>query len=163
MPLLFGHNPDAGFDDAVLEQLDDVGKLSNLVKAFAERIQQANAPKQSPKLIESIAYKDCPDDVKRQLEQQAGLQPSQMQTPDPKAQKAQQSLAINAAKFKQKQEQSAIAFEMEQIRKLTAHQTDLSIEQQKANQQLVHNHVAKLQELLLAAQQPETPTENNTK
>jgi hypothetical protein len=33
------------------------------------------------KVIESMAYKDTPEDVKRQIEQQAGLQPSQGQMP----------------------------------------------------------------------------------
>jgi hypothetical protein len=142
---------------------DAVGKLGNLVKAFAQRLQQANAPKQGTKLIESIAYKDCPDDVKRQLEAQAGLQPSQMQTPDPKVAKAQQGLAINAAKFQQKQQQSAIAFEMSQIQKLTEHQTNLSIQQQEANQLLVHNHVQKLQELMLAQQAADNQPEPTAK
>ncbi len=131
---------------------DAVGKIGNLVKAFAQRIE-ASQPKQAPKLIESISYKDVPDDVKRQLEAQAGLQPSQMQVPDPKTAKAVQSLQNNQAKFDQKQQHSQIAFELEQIRKLSAHQTDLTIEQQKANQELIHNHAAKLQELYLAQQQ----------
>jgi hypothetical protein len=101
--------------------------------------------------------------VKRQLEAQAGLQPSQMQTPDPKVAKAQQGLAINAAKFQQKQQQSAIAFEMSQIQKLTEHQTNLSIQQQEANQLLVHNHVQKLQELMLAQQAADNQPEPTAK
>lgn len=145
---------------------DAVGKLGNLVKAFAQRIQAANAPKQSPKLIESMSYKDVPDDVKRQIEAQAGLQPSQMEVPDPKAQKAQQGLAINAAKFQQKQQQSAIAFEMQQIQKLSEHQADMTMEKQRAQQELLHAHVQKLQELILAQQaaenQPESKSEDNS-
>jgi hypothetical protein len=133
---------------------DAIGKISNLVKAFGQRIAAQNKSN-APKLIESLSYKDAPDDIKRQIEAQAGLQPSAMAVPDPKAQKAQLGLQINAAKFAQKQHQNAVAFELEQIRKLTAHQTDLSIEQQKANQELVHAHAQKLHELMLAAQQPQ--------
>lgn len=133
---------------------DAVGKLGNLVKAFAQRLAAANAPKQAPKVLESISFKDLSAFPQAQsaLLQAVGL-PSQMEPQaDPKVAKAQQGLAINAAKFKQKQEQSAIAFEMSQIQKLTEHQTNLSIQQQEANQQLVHNHVQKLQELMLAQQ-----------
>ena len=133
---------------------DDLGKMSNVVKGMAQRQQEMNASKQTPKLIESMSYKDVPDDVKRQIEAQAGLQPSGMATPDPKAQKAQQSLAINAAKFSQKQQQSQIAFQMEEIRKLTAHNAELSEADQLHNQELLHGALDKLQELTAAEMQP---------
>lgn len=44
--------------------------------------QAAGAQPQPPKMpSESLNYKDAPEDIKRQIEQQAGLQPSQMQSP----------------------------------------------------------------------------------
>lgn len=139
--------------DPMMKQLvkqlgDALGKMMNEVKAFAQRLKQASAANQHPKLIESIAYKDVPDDVKRQMEAAAGLQPSQMPVPDAKAQKAQQSLQINDAKFQQKSRHAEIAFQMEQIRKNTAATSDLSQADMAHRQQLAHMALDKLMSLM---------------
>jgi hypothetical protein len=42
-------------------------------------------PSPAQKISESISYKDAPDDIKRQMEIQAGLMPSRMPTPIPSA------------------------------------------------------------------------------
>lgn len=51
----------------VLEALKESGLADNMVKP--------NSP-QGKQVSESLSYKDAPEDVKRQIEQQAGLQPS---------------------------------------------------------------------------------------
>lgn len=58
------------------------GEVSPL-EITAAQTQQNNAP--SPKApIETISYKDAPDDIRRQMESQAGMKPSTMgQTPAP--------------------------------------------------------------------------------
>lgn len=136
---------------------DAIGKLGNLVKAFGQRVAAQNKSN-APKLIESVTFKDLVSggyaDAAGALLQSAGLPPNQSPQGDVKTAKAVQQLHNNQAKFEQKTAHSQIAFELEQIRKLTAHQTDLSIEQQKANQELVHQHASKLHELMPAAQQP---------
>lgn len=45
---------------------------------YFEKAKQEEAPAPQPKITESIAYKDAPEDIKRQIEVQAGLQPSQL-------------------------------------------------------------------------------------
>jgi len=133
---------------------DAIGKLQNLGKAFAQRIMEKQKAGQPTKVSESLNYKDAPEDVRRQIEAQAGLQPSTMPVTDPKMIKANQSLAINEAKFSQKTRQSQISFEIQQAMKLSEHEADMSIEAQRARQELLHAHLTKLNELMLAAQQP---------
>jgi len=136
---------------------DAVGKLGNLVKAFGQRLVEAGKQGQPSKVSESVSFKDLAayPEAQAALLQQIGLPATKIPEADPKVAKAQQGMAIKAAQFQQKQQQNQIAFELEQIRKLTAHQNDLSIEQQKANQELVHAHAQKLQELMLAQQATE--------
>jgi len=140
----------------VVKQFSDaLGKLSNVVNGFAQRLQEANAPKNSPKLIESLAYKDAPDDIKRQIEAQAGLTPSQMAVPDPKVAKAQQGMAIKEAQFQQKTKHTEIAFQLEQLRKATEAQANITQEEQNHRQQLAHDATMKLLELMAQQNQAE--------
>jgi len=127
---------------------DALGKMQNLIKGFAQRLQQSSQMNQHPKVLESISYKDVPEDVKRQMEAAAGLKPSQMQVTDPKMLKAQQQLQITDAKFQQKSRHAEIAFQMEQIRKNTEAASNLSRTEQVHRQQLAHAAVAKLAELM---------------
>lgn len=53
-------------------------------KYFEKIQQQPQAPQ--AKIYESLAYKDAPEDIKRQIEAQAGLQPSQLPPVIPNAQ-----------------------------------------------------------------------------
>lgn len=53
---------------------------------FFEKTPQQQEAKPTPKLTESIAYKDAPEDIKRQIEVQAGLQPSQLPPVNPNPQ-----------------------------------------------------------------------------
>ncbi len=52
----------------------------SLTAGIAEQAKQTQN-QAANKVSESMSYKDVPEDVKRQIEQQAGLQPSQMQPP----------------------------------------------------------------------------------
>jgi hypothetical protein len=140
---------------------DAIGKLQNLLKGFYQRIQESQPTKGPSKVAESISYSDAPEDIKRQIEAQAGLQPSTMPVTDQKTLKAQQQLAISEAKFTQKTRQSAINFEMQQAMKLSEHESSMSMEDQKNRQELLHNHLSKLHELMVASQQPESVPENN--
>lgn len=128
---------------------DALGKMMNLVKGFGQRLQEAAKMNQHPKILESISYKDVPDDVKRQMEQAAGLAPSQMPVSDPKLIKAHQQLQITDAKFQQKQRHTEIAFQMEQLRKNTEAAANLSRAEREHRQQLAHAAVEKLTQLLM--------------
>ena len=142
---------------AVKQFSDAIGKLSNLVKGFAQRQSEAGKQKQAPKLLESIAYKDCPEDVKRQMEAAAGLQPSRMQTPNPEMAKAQQGMAIKDAQFKQKSKQDQIKFAVEQLKSVTEHRQNLSHEEEAHRQDLMHTTASKLLELIGGQQQTTEP------
>jgi len=74
-------------------------------KAIADGFAEATGAmqdQQSPdqKVMESLVYRDAPDDIKRQIEQQLGFQPSQMQPneDDPEHQKAQNTALLNQQK-----------------------------------------------------------------
>jgi len=135
---------------------DALGKLMNLVKAFGQRIQ-ASGKNSNPKLIESLQFKDLEKFPAAQAAflQMAGL-PNQMEPQaDPKVQKAQVGLAIQQAKFEQKNRHAEIAFQMEQIRKNTEAANDLSNEQRMKRIELAHIAIDKLTELLTQSQQSE--------
>lgn len=75
-------------------------------QAVAQQVQQqaqSQRPPTSAKLVESLSYKDAPDDIKRQIEAQAGFQPSQMPSTaqaeiQMKAQKAQADMDMKQTK-----------------------------------------------------------------
>jgi hypothetical protein len=126
---------------------DAVGKLGNLVKAFGQRLAEASKAGQPTKVSESLNYKDAPEDVRRQIEAQAGLKPSQLPVTDPKLIKAKQGMEIKDAQFKQKQMHADMAFQLEQIRLNSAHDANLTREEQSHRQKIVHDSTVKALEL----------------
>jgi hypothetical protein len=94
------------------------------MKQQAQQMQQAQQPQEvakPPKTpAESINYKDAPEDIKRQIEAQAGLQPSQMASP------VQQQIDQKNA---QQASQDALATHKQ------AHDTTLAVDQH-VNQQM---------------------------
>lgn len=100
--------------DVVKQATDSLSQLSNIVKGFAQR--QAQAAKASTKETVSLNYKDAPEDIKRQIEQAAGFQPSQLPVTDPKMLKAGQQIALKEEQFKQKSAHADAAFAAEQHR-----------------------------------------------
>lgn len=141
---------------------DQIGQMSNLIKAFDQRQQAAN--KQSnPKLIENLNFKDLEGFGPAQAAflQKAGLPSDYTPQTDPKVVKAQQGMQIKAAQFSQKSQQSAISFQIQQIQKLTEHQANLSQAEREHNQELVHAAAQKIQELYMASIQPPEPASQN--
>jgi hypothetical protein len=65
-----------------LQAQQNVEMHSKLAKSMPQQ-GQSQPQQQAPRLNELINYKDAPADIQRQIEQQAGLQPSQMQAPSP--------------------------------------------------------------------------------
>ena len=66
--------------EAKLDQLEQQAQFLHERKMQLEAPQpetKAQAPPQEKKVSESLNYKDAPPDVRRQIEQQAGLTPSQ--------------------------------------------------------------------------------------
>jgi len=54
-------------------------KLQQENQQLQQELQKAQAQPQPKPISESLSYKDAPEDIKRQIEIQAGLQPSQVQ------------------------------------------------------------------------------------
>lgn len=100
----------------VKQYTDSLGKLTNSVKGFAQRLaEQGDAARESL----SINYKDVPPSIRRQMEAKAGFQPAtetEAQV-DPKTQKAVHSMAVKDAGAQQKQAHQQQAFDQEQARK----------------------------------------------
>jgi hypothetical protein len=93
--LLIAGYENAGLNDAerFFEQIQTQDPNQPQDPSQQGQPQQApQAPQPAPKQpFESINYKDAPDDIKRQIEQQAGLQPSQMPSmPQPQPAQATQ-------------------------------------------------------------------------
>lgn len=130
---------------------DEIGKMSNLVKAFDQR-QKAASQQSNPKLIENLNFKDLEGFGPAQAAflQKAGLPSDYTPNTDPKVVKANQALAINQAKFQQKTTNSQIEFYLKQIQELTKTKAELSQQQQFHNQELAHAAASKVMELLTA-------------
>lgn len=129
---------------------DALGRMMNEVKAFSQRQQSASqaVSKSASKVAESINYKDAPDDIKRQMEQQAGLHPSQMQVPDPKVQKTLTGIELSRQKHAEKLAQNKVAFDASQAQEQQKHEAELralgvetaaKIERQNAESESVKN------------------------
>lgn len=135
---------------------DALGKMGNLVKGFSQRIQaKAKGSELQEKL--NIAFKDLNPDTKNAVLQMIGIPPSQM-TPeqsDPAAAKAAQAMQIKQAQFDQKTRHQEVSFHLDQIRKASETAANLSQEEQKHRQQLIHESLTKAQELLHAKQAAE--------
>lgn len=111
----------------VKQYSDSLGKLNNEMKAVIQRgaeEQQAKADQQ--KLSESltIAYKDAPPDVQRQIEQKLGFQPSQMPDPEQESNAHQMAheLASTTAKHQQQAAIDQAKFAADQSRQNETHQ-----------------------------------------
>jgi len=61
------------------------GQMADMASKIAKAQPQPQGPQQNPqdKMMEQINYKDAPPDIQRQMEQQAGMQPSRQQGPNP--------------------------------------------------------------------------------
>jgi hypothetical protein len=132
----------------VKEYSDTMGQLQNAVQGFAQRLQQQQEA-QAVKETITINYKDAPPEVQRQMEQKAGFQPAQAPESqvDQKTQKNVHAMAIQDAKFKQKEAHADQAFEAEQQRKNAS--TAAAIQEKGLMAGLDAAH---------AAQKPEKPT-----
>lgn len=116
---------------------DSLGKLTNMVRAFAQRQQQAG--KQAAHDVKdsiTIAFKDLNEDTKNAVLQSIGLPPSRQAPIDPKVVKAMGQLQITAAKHKQKSQQSQEAFTAEQQRENIRTGADIQRETAKHNVKL---------------------------
>ena len=89
-------NPSLMQDPVMAPILREIIQLSGanispvILSTGVQQQKQDQSKQVSNKVMESMNYKDTPDDVKRQIEQQAGLQPSQVQPQvAPNAQNAQ--------------------------------------------------------------------------
>lgn len=141
---------------------DTVGKLGNLVKAFLQR-QQAAQKSSNPKLIENLNFKDLDGfaPAQKQFLTMVGLPSTPTPNTDPKVIKTQQSLALNHLKFQQKTQQSKIGFALKQLQDLSAHQANLTQEEQLHRQSMIHDAAMNLSELVNSLNEPEAPPENN--
>lgn len=126
----------------VKEYNDTLGNFMNFVRAFAQRQRQeaqkkAQAEQQAQmqpakRPSETLNYKDAPPDVQRQIEAQAGLQPSTIGGVDPaslakinaenarlqmEAQKHAQSMTLDQAEFEAEQNRKNEAAASEIARK----------------------------------------------
>lgn len=97
------------------EEVSGVKGASRFISIDPNAPAQSAPPPKSPS--ETLNYKDAPEDIKRQLEAAAGLQPSQM--PNPEIMKAQQDMAIQSDKANQ-----------EMALKRAANQMDMEAKQQ---------------------------------
>lgn len=96
---------------------DALGKIMNMVKAFGQRIQEKHQANEASEKL-SINYKDAPEDIRRQMEQLAGMQPSQIQPPpDTGAAKDMQEMQINGQAHAQTMAHKNQAFASDEARK----------------------------------------------
>lgn len=106
---------------------------AQLQQQLAELQGQANQPQQTPQPVktpsETLNYKDAPADVRRQIEQQAGLQPSQMEDPVETEQAVKHSQIISTAA---KDEQAAASHELATATAAAGH--DLSVKQAESQE-----------------------------
>ena len=104
----------------------------------AKQAQMAQGQQQQVKKpSETLNYKDAPDDIKRQIEQQAGLQPSQMPETDPTHEKlvAQGLQHSHDAHLQQDQQTHAHQLEAQKANNaMTQQQVDLQAQAEQAKQ-----------------------------
>jgi len=135
---------------------DTLGKLENSIKGFEQRLSEAQG-KQGEDAPISIAYKDLPPSVQRQVEAREGFQPAtevEAQV-DPKTLKATHSMAVKDAGAQQKQEHQQVAFDKEQARK--DYEAAAQIEREHAMAAAEIERQKKISEA--APKEPSTPKE----
>lgn len=66
-------------EEQMKQHLDQTNQVASIVKGHAKSIQDLMGQRDEIRrtLVENISYKDAPEDIRRQLELQAGLSPSQ--------------------------------------------------------------------------------------
>lgn len=69
-------------------------QMQEELQKLQQELQVAKQPQAKP-VHETLSYKDAPEDIKRQIEQQAGLQPSQQFSPAATTQALQHSQIMN--------------------------------------------------------------------
>ena len=116
---------------------DSLGKLNNEMKGIIQRGQQAAQAKADQQALHeslTIAYKDAPPDVQRQIEQKLGFQPSELPDPDvesnthqmahelaSKTALHQQDAALNQERFQQDQQRANETHRAQQERDNASH------------------------------------------
>lgn len=132
------------FTQALTQIGSAVDQIKQQLKAQMQKQQQEAQKQQAPpnpaKLIESMNYKDVPEDIKRQIETQAGYKSSQQ--PNSEVATAQQGMAMDAAKTQQD-------LQLKQAKTVQA----LTDKQAKTQQNLVHKQQTHEQNLTQKAQQ----------
>jgi hypothetical protein len=103
---------------------DSMGQLQNIVKGFAQRQQEAG--QQSQAEPPEIPYAQAPDDIKRQLEAKAGLQPSREPQTDPKTAKAIQQMSIKNQQHEMNSQHKQADFLAEQHRRSMETQAEIN-------------------------------------
>lgn len=127
-------------------------------EGYAQATAAANPDQQHPmqKIAESINYKDAPDDIRRQMEQAAGMTPSSGQQPPPDQVAADQQLQRDAAmknldhqhKLEEKLiETGAKAATQDQQTHADLHKQMVDTGAKVATQQQEHKHKEKLAQL----------------
>lgn len=153
---------DATAQQKVKQFTDTLAQLVNLIKGFAQRIAQSGAASSPEAKTPLVSYNDAPESIKRQMEARDGFQPASEPVTDPKMLKTQQQLAIKQAQFDQKQQQTQIAFQLEQARKNMEAMQNLSHEQAAQRQKVAFDSVSQALALLnseLSAPKPESKSE----
>lgn len=114
---------------------------------FPEIAQKMQKPTQEKKPSETLNYRDAPDDIKRQIEQQAGLQPSQDPSTDPTHEK------LVAESLKQTHDHQIV-----QHQSIVNHQKlqhEALHNSNQAHQQSLHNQIEAEQQASIAQQSAE--------
>ena len=138
----------------VKQSMDQVGKLENELKGFAQRIQQQKQASQTNlKELINVNFSDLHEDSQNAFLQMIGLPPSSMTSPNPKMAAAAQKLQMNDAKFSQTQNQKQISFLIDQVNKLTAHDVDMTTTQRQHNLEMAHQASVNLMSLMAAQDQ----------
>lgn len=142
---------------------DALGKMMNLVKAFAQRLQAQQGNKKEVKEFDTLAFKDLekyPTAQQKWLTDM-GYPAEIVPIADPKNAKAVQGLQNNQLKFEQALRHKQISFQLDQIQKLTQHAEGLSQSEQVHRQDMLHQASVNLAELVNSLNEPESPPENN--
>lgn len=106
---------------------------SLLFPEVAQQMQPKGPERKSP--TESLNYKDAPADVQRQIEQQAGLQPSQMQQPSQTELEAQKM--VFEQKHEELQQTSQHVHEMAMAREKSHHERTKTAQEAEHERELV--------------------------
>ena len=135
---------------------DALGKIMNEVKAFGQRLQEKHTAETARENI-SINYKDAPEDIKRQMEAAAGMQPSQLPpgANDPKTAKAIQTMQLNAASHQQRSVLEQQRFEHEQARLNAQTQSEIHRQNMAMRHKLLNENIKSTADAVAKLNKPE--------